>query len=207
MKRTIIISLFLVLGAVSCKTPKSAGTAGGGAVQGTGGSMQGGGGRSAMASGSGGTAVAPGGSATTAGSSTSQGAGGTASAGSPTTATAGKQVDTAAMVKAIVANKGKYANKELSVLLGDLPIPVRSSFIINNRFDKIDGVALSFDESQSALDKANNDPGTDSKRWLHIQFATPVPATVFNAHIHSLGGSWGADEQQFYSTQLIGNIW
>ena len=65
--------------------------------------------------------------------------------------------DTLNYAKEIIANKSKYINKELGVLLNDLKIPVKSYSIRNSRYDVIDGINLSFDDRSNTNRKQAQD--------------------------------------------------
>jgi hypothetical protein len=124
------------------------------------------------------------------------------------TATArGQAVDTARMVKSFVDNKGNYKNKELGALLKDLPIPVRSVFLLNHRVDSVDGLDLAFDDRQTALNKTAADLRHGTNIRLHIVFATPMPTTIYNAHPLTFGNAWDENDKKYFSPQIIGDIW
>lgn len=76
--------------------------------------------------------------------------------------------DTLSYAKDIIANKNKYINKELSVLLNNLKIPVKSYTIINSKFNVIDGIALSFDTRNATSRKQASDDDSKKPAYLHI---------------------------------------
>lgn len=115
--------------------------------------------------------------------------------------------DTAGLVKNIIANKEKYINKELGILLNDLSIPVKSYMVINTRIDRLDGIILYFDNYTTTIWKQNQD---NSKRpsSLNIIWETPVSAVTYNAlrQKSTSNGNWGSVEQEFYSKQIIKDV-
>lgn len=116
--------------------------------------------------------------------------------------------DTLSYAKDVIANKEKYINKELSVLLNDLKIPVKSYSIINSRFDVIDGITLSFDDRITSNRKQAQDDDAKKPGFLHITWKTPIPAAKHNEIMQksTSKGNWQAAEQEFYPKQIIGDI-
>ena len=123
-----------------------------------------------------------------------------------TDTTGERAVDTAGMVKSFVGNKGKYKNKELGILLKDLPIPVRSAFLMNHRVDSVDGLDLAFDERQTALNKMSADFQHGTTIQLHVLFVKPMPVAGYKAHPLTQGGQWDENDLQNFGQQRIGDI-
>ena len=119
-----------------------------------------------------------------------------------------KVKDTAAFVKNILAQKSKYLNKELGVLLSDLDIPVKSYTIINSRTDRLDGIAIAFDDHKTTLRKMNQDDYSKQPSVLRIIWATPVPAAIYNELVQKSmsTGNWNSAEAEFYAKQIVGDI-
>lgn len=117
--------------------------------------------------------------------------------------------DTLSYAKEIIANKDKYINKELSVLLNDLKISVKSYSIINSRFDVVKGIMLSFDDRIITSRKQAQDDDTKKPGLLQIIWKTPIPAAKHNEIIQksTSKGEWQAAEQEFYPKQIVGNIY
>jgi len=122
--------------------------------------------------------------------------------------TAKKVTDTAAFVKNIVAQKSKYLNKELGVLLSELDIPVKSYTVINSRTDRIDGIAIAFEDRKTTQRKQDQDDYSKKPSVLRIIWATPVPATTYNElRQKSMAyGNWNVIEEDFYAKQIVGDI-
>lgn len=107
--------------------------------------------------------------------------------------------------KVIIDNKAKYVNKELSVLLSDLPLPVKTwmtSPMAKNR-NATDHISLLFYDYQvySNLERQNQYPAIVSIAW-----AKPIPVDT----VHILGKkhkfAWKDDEVNFFGKQIVGDI-
>jgi hypothetical protein len=116
--------------------------------------------------------------------------------------------DTLNYAKEIIANKSKYINKELGVLLNDLKIPVKSYSIRNSRYDVIDGINLSFDDRSNTNRKQAQDDDSKKPGYLHITWKTPIQVAKHKEIMEksTSKGDWQAAEQEFYPKQIIGNI-
>lgn len=119
-----------------------------------------------------------------------------------------KVTDTAAFVKNIIAQKSKYLNKELGVLLSDLDIPVKSYRVINSTRIQIDGIALAFDDRKTTVRKMNQDDQSKQPSVLRIIWATPIPAATYNELVQKSmsTGNWNSAEAEFYAKQIVGDI-
>ena len=116
--------------------------------------------------------------------------------------------DTAAFVKNIVAQKSRYLNKELGVLLSELDIPVKSYTVINSRRDRIDGITIAFDDRKTTQRKMDQDDQSKQPSVLRIIWATPVPAATYNELMQKSRstGNWNSAEAEFYAKQIIKDI-
>ena len=119
-----------------------------------------------------------------------------------------KVTDTAGLVKNIVAQKSKYLDKQLGVLLKDLDIPVKSYTIINSRYDQIDGITISFDDRKTTQSKQDQDDLSKKPALLHVIWATPVPAATYNElrKKSMANGNWNSVEEEFYAKQIVKDI-
>jgi hypothetical protein len=121
-----------------------------------------------------------------------------------------KITDTAGMVKNIVAQKGTYLNKELSVLLKALDIPVKSYTPLVSSMDKrhIRGITISFDDRKTTQWKMDHYDETKQLPVLYITWATPVPAETYNElrQKSMANGNWNKVEEEFYAKQVVKDI-
>src|SRR5690349_20649771 len=93
-----------------------------------------------------------------------------------------KMTDTAGMVKNIVAQKSRYLNKELGVLLKELDLPVKSYTPIISTMDKghVYGITISFDDRKATQWKMDHYDESKQLSVLYITWSTPVPAATYN---------------------------
>jgi hypothetical protein len=117
--------------------------------------------------------------------------------------------DTLGYVNDIVANRDKYINKELSVLINDLKVPVKSYAIINSRPTYVEGIRVSFDDRVTTIRKQAQDDETKKAGILNIMWKIPIPAEKHKEIMEksTSKGEWQSAEQEFYSKQIIRDIY
>jgi hypothetical protein len=118
--------------------------------------------------------------------------------------------DTLNYVKSIIANKDKYINKELSILLNDLKIPVKSyspGISANNRYVS-PNITFSFDDMQTTNSKQDQTHGLSNPVYLTIAWKTPLSKEETSAALSKStnAGNWGPVEEGYYSKQIVGDI-
>lgn len=121
-----------------------------------------------------------------------------------------KVADTAGFVKNIVAQKSRYLNQELGVLLKDLDIPVKSYLPMYNTMDKdhVPGIIIAFDDRKTTQWKMDQDDQSKQPSVLHVTWVKPVPAATYNElrQKSMANGNWNKVEEEFYAKQIIKDI-
>jgi hypothetical protein len=120
-----------------------------------------------------------------------------------------KVTDTAGFIKNIIAQKSRYLNKELGVLLKELDLPVKSYIPMYSTMDQghVRGITISFDDRKTTQWKMDH---YDQVKLsvLYIIWATPVPTATYNElrQKSMASGNWNAIEEEFYAKQIVKDI-
>lgn len=109
------------------------------------------------------------------------------------------------MQSEIISKKEKYLNKELSILLNDMKIPIKSytrSIAPNNRYI-VPSISLSFNNSNETSYRIM--VFHDNPVIVWVKWATPLPAdSVSLLLIKSKNkGEWEESERQYYGKQIV----
>lgn len=116
--------------------------------------------------------------------------------------------DSLGYMKEIVANKQKYINKELAVLLKDLKIEPKSYTAGNLGKMKYNSIYLSFDDWNTTSDKMRNTKNLNFKKpcELQIVWVTPLNKADVWKDLKRATGEWTDADRAYYSQLIVADI-
>jgi hypothetical protein len=112
--------------------------------------------------------------------------------------------DSLAYMKEIVANKQKYINQPLSVLLNDFKIPVKSFSIDHDKLRSL-GIWIYFDNSYNIKEGKWNNWDEDPVSII-VEWTKPILRSDMEAYLHKGAGEWTAAEQKYFMNEIISDI-
>ncbi len=106
----------------------------------------------------------------------------------------------------IINNKQNFIDREFSVLLNALPIPLKSYYTISpeNAVGNITSIGVSFLPSFEAY--ADNYPPVMFPVRLIIVWQTPIPMIEYDSIGYASKGVWGNAENQFFGNRIVADI-
>ena len=114
-------------------------------------------------------------------------------------------IDTLSYIReSIIAQKSKYTNKVLSVLLNDLKIPVASYvFGVGNSIYSVDYITLSFENMDAHIQRviANSIPPL-----VIVKFSKPLPMDSVLKISGLSHGQWLSREKEYYGNKIVGDL-
>ena len=118
--------------------------------------------------------------------------------------------DSLVYMKEIMANKQKYINKELAVLLKDLIIEPKSYSTHHANKTFSEGISIFFDDFNTSRDKMFNTKNINFEKpcELRITWAIPILRTDIWAHFNNTAaGEWTSAQEAYFSKLIISDIW
>jgi hypothetical protein len=118
-------------------------------------------------------------------------------------------IDTLNYIKTFVDNKQNYINKEASVLLNDINMPVLSYITSGSDADRTisPSITISFLSRKESSIRAFKKPLSAEKLFfLVIDWKTPLKIDDVNSLKLLSKGEWLNGEKEFFSKQIVGDI-
>lgn len=104
----------------------------------------------------------------------------------------------------IAANKQKYINQRLSVLLKDLKIPIQSFYIHHDRL-RCFGIYIYFDNSFDSREVKWNNQKENPINIL-IEWEKPILRSGIEDALHKGAGEWTTAELKYFEDEIVSDI-
>jgi hypothetical protein len=118
-------------------------------------------------------------------------------------------MDTLSYLKTFIDNKQNYINKELSVLLNDLNMPVLSYITSGSDIDRTisPSITISFlSRKESSIRRFRKPHSAEKLFFLVIDWKTPLKIDDINSLMLLSKGEWLNGEKEFFGKQIVGDI-